>query len=134
MCKLLKHIILLFVFFFIAIKNDLSAREYLFWQQTNEACIMACAYNHNRLEMLKQKHPEAFDKILRDEDRYLFLETLLSARLKFIITYTGMSIQDNSKIPCAGVVSELADTMDQSFIFPEGKANHLFHPLHPFRQ
>ncbi|MBT3387616.1 MAG: exodeoxyribonuclease V subunit gamma [Desulfobacula sp.] len=83
---------------------------------------------------LIKKYPEAFDKILRDEDRYLFLETLLSARLKFIITYTGMSIQDNSKIPCAGVVSELADTMDQSFIFPEGKANHLFHPLHPFNE
>ena len=83
---------------------------------------------------LIKKYPEAFDKILRDEDRYLFLETLLSARLKFIITYTGMSIQDNSKIPCAGVVSELADTMDQSFIFPEGKAYHLFHPLHPFNE
>jgi len=83
---------------------------------------------------LIKKYPEAGDKIERDEDRYLFLETLLSARLKFIITYTGISIQDNSKIPCAGVVSELSDTMDQSFMFEKEDAYHLFHPLHPFNE
>jgi len=83
---------------------------------------------------LIKKYPKPFDKSQRDEDRYLFLETLLSARLKFIITYTGMNIQDNSKIPCAGVVSELSDTMDQSFVFPEGATYHLFHPLHPFNE
>ena len=83
---------------------------------------------------LIKKHPKPFDKSERDEDRYLFLETLLSARSKLIITYTGMSIQDNSKIPCAGVVSELADTMDQSFVFQQGYAYHLFHPLHPFNE
>ena len=82
---------------------------------------------------LIKKYPEAYDKIERDEDRYLFLETLLSARSKFIITYTGISIQDNSKIPCAGVISELMDTMDQSFIFQQGEY-HFFHPLHPFNE
>ncbi|WP_299978629.1 exodeoxyribonuclease V subunit gamma [Desulfobacula sp.] len=83
---------------------------------------------------LIKKYPRAGDKSERDEDRYLFLETLLSVRSKFIITYTGMSIQDNSKIPCAGVVSELLDTMDQSFIFQEGVGHHFFHPLHPFNE
>ena len=83
---------------------------------------------------LVKKYPRPGDRSQRDEDRYLFLETLLSARLKFIITYTGMSIQDNSRIPCAGVVSELEDVMDQSFVFPEGRQYHLFHPLHPFNE
>lgn len=83
---------------------------------------------------LIKKYPKPFDKSQRDEDRYLFLETLLSARLKFVITYTGMSIQDNSKIPCAGVVNELGDVMDQSFIFPQGYACHKFHLLHPFNE
>lgn len=83
---------------------------------------------------LIKKYPKPGDKIERDEDRYLFLETLLSARSKFICTYTGMSIQDNSKIPCAGIVSELTDTMDQSFILPEGAGCHFFHPLHPFNE
>ncbi|MBU8911954.1 MAG: exodeoxyribonuclease V subunit gamma, partial [Desulfobacterales bacterium] len=83
---------------------------------------------------LIKKYPKAGDKSERDEDRYLFLETLLSARSKLICTYTGMSIQDNSKIPCAGVVSELMDTMDQSFVFQKGYEYHFFHPLHPFNE
>lgn len=83
---------------------------------------------------LIKKYPLPGDKSERDEDRYLFLETLLSARSKFICTYTGISIQDNSKIPCAGVVSELMDTMDQSFDFQEGAEYHFFHPLHPFNE
>lgn len=81
---------------------------------------------------LIKKYPMQGDKSERDEDRYLFLETLLSARSKFIITYTGMSIQDNSIIPCAGVVSELEDAMAESFVFPEEYRFRLFHPLHPF--
>ena len=83
---------------------------------------------------LIKKYPKPNDKIERDEDRYLFLETLLSARLKFICTYTGLSIQDNSKIPCAGVINELLDTMEQSFILQEGMEYHFFHPLHPFNE
>jgi exodeoxyribonuclease V gamma subunit len=83
---------------------------------------------------LIKKHPKLCDKIKRDEDRNLFLETLLSAREKFIITYTGVSIQDNSKIPCSGVVNELLDVMEQSFIYPESYIYHFFHPLHPFNQ
>ncbi|MBU2629884.1 MAG: exodeoxyribonuclease V subunit gamma, partial [Proteobacteria bacterium] len=83
---------------------------------------------------LIKKYPKPGDKTDRNEDRYLFLETLLSARGKLIITYTGISIQDNSKIPCSGVVSELMDAMDQSFVFPKGYAYQLFHPLHPFNE
>ena len=81
---------------------------------------------------LIKKYPRPGDKIERDEDRYLFLETLLSARSKLIVTYTGMSIQDNSIIPGSGVVSELMEAMDESFVFPEGVFYHFFHPLHPF--
>ena len=83
---------------------------------------------------LIKKYQEPLDKIERDEERYLFFEILLSARSKFIITYPGISIQDNSMLPCAGVVSELCDTMDQSFIFPENYSYCFFHPLHPFDQ
>lgn len=84
---------------------------------------------------LIKKYPKPGDKIKRDEDRYLFLEALLSARKKMIITYTGMSIQDNSIIPCSGVVSELADTMEESFNFPEkGYRYYFYHFLHPFNR
>ena len=81
---------------------------------------------------LMKKFPRPGDKNERNEDLYLFLETLLSAREKLIITYTGMSIRDNSLIPCSGVVSELMEVMDQSFVFPKGYSYRVFHPLHPF--
>nr|NJM04592.1 hypothetical protein [Desulfobacula sp.] len=79
-----------------------------------------------------KKYPRPGDKNERGEDLYLFLETLLSARQKLIITYTGMSIRDNSPIPCAGVVSELMEVMDQGFVFPKGYQYRFSHPLHPF--
>ncbi len=81
---------------------------------------------------LIKKYPESGDKVERDEDRYLFLETLLSAKLKVMITYTGLSIKDNSEIPCSGVISELIDTMNQSFVFQKGYVYHFYHGLHPF--
>ncbi len=83
---------------------------------------------------LIKKNPRPCDKIERDEDRYLFLETLICARSKFIITYTGLSIHDDSRLPCSGVVNELMDVMAQSFIFKETYIYHFFHPLHPFNQ
>ncbi len=81
---------------------------------------------------LIKKSPKPGDKNQRDEDRYLFLESLLSARKKLIITYTGMDSRDNTQIPCAGVVSELCEMLDQGFIFPESHPYYVFHRLHPF--
>ncbi|WP_022663820.1 exodeoxyribonuclease V subunit gamma [Desulfospira joergensenii] len=78
------------------------------------------------------RSPRKGDKQARDEDRYLFLESVLSARQRLIITYTGMDIKDNSPIPCSGVVSELMDVMDQSFEFPNGFQYRFDHPLHGF--
>ena len=89
---------------------------------------------------LIKKYPAFGDRIQRDEERYLFLEALLSARQNFIITYTGMSIKDNSVIPPAGVVSELVETMHDSFIlshenkfFPKDDFI-IVHPLQPFNE
>ncbi len=81
---------------------------------------------------LMKKYPKMGDKQERDEDQYLFLESLLSARDRLLIIYTGMSIKDNSPIPCSGVVEALKDVVTQSFEFPEGFAFCFEHPLHPF--
>jgi exodeoxyribonuclease V gamma subunit len=85
---------------------------------------------------LMKKYPQPCDKNERHEDRYSFLETMLCARSKFIITYTGIGVLDNKKTPCSGVVSELIDTMEHSFNFLKNKnyRYHFFHPLHPFDQ
>ncbi len=81
---------------------------------------------------LMAKDPRPGDKNLREEDRTLFLETLLSARNRLIITYTGMDIKDNTPLPCSGVVSELADVVKAGFVFSSGHQWWITHRLHPF--
>ena len=59
--------------------------------------------------------PEPGDRSRRNDDRYLFLETLLSARETFYISYVGQSIRDNSPVPPSVIVSELMDYILQGF-------------------
>jgi exodeoxyribonuclease V gamma subunit len=76
------------------------------------------------------------DRSRRDDDRYLFLESLLSARRYFYISYTGQHIRDNSVIPPSVLVSELLDYIAQGFRGPAGTdiRNHIVmhHPLQAF--
>ena len=51
------------------------------------------------------------DRSRRDEDRYLFLESILAARERLLISFIGQNSQDNSDLPPAIVVSELLDTL-----------------------
>jgi len=64
---------------------------------------------------LMAKHPRPGDRSRRKDDRYLFLEAILSAREKFYISYVGQSIQDNSTIPPSVLVSELLDYIETDF-------------------
>ncbi len=95
---------------------------------------------------LVAKHPVPGDRSMRHDDRYLFLEALLSARNRLLITYVGQSIKDNSLLPPSVVVSELLDTICDGF-YPAAAASeenhdtrctamrrHLVtvHPLNPF--
>lgn len=80
--------------------------------------------------------PKPGDRSLRDEDRYLFLEAILSARKCLYISYVGQSIRDNSQLPPSVLVSELIDYLDGAFAFPESKkiveAIICRHRLQPF--
>ncbi len=49
------------------------------------------------------------DRSRREDDRYLFLEALLSARERLHISWVGKSIQDNSVRPPSVLVSQLRD-------------------------
>ena len=53
------------------------------------------------------------DRLKRDEDRYLFLESVLSAREWLYISYVGQSQQDNSELPPSVLVSELLDYLER---------------------
>jgi len=64
---------------------------------------------------LISRSPRRGDRSLRDEDRYLFLESILSARQYFYISYVGRSIKDNSEIPPSVLVSEFLDSIGTGF-------------------
>jgi exodeoxyribonuclease V gamma subunit len=85
---------------------------------------------------LMARSPRAGDPSARQDDRYSFLETLLSAREKLLISYVGRSAIHNSEIPPSVVVSELLDYLDQAFVFPEKESAREFvlreHPLQAF--
>jgi exodeoxyribonuclease V gamma subunit len=65
------------------------------------------------------KYPQKGDRSRRTDDKYLFLESIISARQKLYISYVGQSIQDNSRIPPSVLVSELLDTIEKSFKLPD---------------
>lgn len=70
---------------------------------------------------LMAQHPRWGDPSKREEDRYLFLEAVLCAREQLYLSYVGQSQKDNSPLPPSGVVSELLDLIEQSFIQPGQK-------------
>jgi len=55
------------------------------------------------------------DRSRRDDDRYLLLESLLSARCCLYLSYVGRDIRDHSVIPPSVLVSELLDTITRGF-------------------
>ncbi|NOY94261.1 MAG: exodeoxyribonuclease V subunit gamma [Deltaproteobacteria bacterium] len=63
------------------------------------------------------KQPRLGDPCARDDDRQLFLEAILSARERLLITYVGQSAQDNSTQPPSVVVSALLDHLAQAYEF-----------------
>lgn len=64
---------------------------------------------------LMARFPRPGDRSRRRDDKYLFLEALVSATRVFYISYVGQSVQDNSEIPPSVIVSELIDTIEDSY-------------------
>ena len=58
---------------------------------------------------LMERHSRPGDRSRREDDRYLFLEALLSARQRLYISWTGRSVRDNSKSPPSVLVGQLRD-------------------------
>ena len=72
-------------------------------------------------DLMSQK-PKRGDRSRRDDDRYLFLEALISAQQKLYISYIGRSIQDNSERFPSVLVQELIDYIGQSYYLPGDEA------------
>lgn len=73
------------------------------------------------------------DRSSRDEDRHLFLETILAARERLIVTYCGRNPRDDTVLPRSVVVEELLAVIDESFEYEPVKPSErlvIWHPLH----
>ncbi|WP_368641605.1 exodeoxyribonuclease V subunit gamma [Castellaniella ginsengisoli] len=82
-------------------------------------------------------HPRPGDRSRREDDRYLFLEALLSARDQLYLSWVGHSIHDNTPQPPSVLVSQLMDHLDRGWRSSDGagslsRALSLYHPLQPF--
>jgi exodeoxyribonuclease V gamma subunit len=55
------------------------------------------------------------DRSRRDDDRQLFLETILSAGDVLYLSYSGLSLRDQSESPPSVVVSELLDYIEANY-------------------
>ncbi len=76
-------------------------------------------------------NPRPGDRSKKNDDKYIFLEALISARKIFYISYVGQSIQDNTPVPPSVLVSELLDYVREGFGFgPEQIIT--FHKLQAF--
>ena len=76
------------------------------------------------------------DRSRRQDDQYLFLEALLSARQQLYISWVGRSIRDNSERPPSVLIGQLRDFIRQSWQHPGAvdllAALTIEHPLQPF--
>lgn len=91
---------------------------------------VVCLLGLNDTTFPRSDHPPSFDVVARkprlgdrsarEDDRYLFLEAILSARDKLLITHVGQSARDNSALPPSVVVSELLDAVQRMYGPPAG--------------
>jgi exodeoxyribonuclease V gamma subunit len=81
------------------------------------------------------RDPRPGDRNVRNNDRHLFLETLLSARESLYISYIAKSEKDAEDIPPASLVDELIDYAAQGMEVDTDKLRQQWitiHPLHGF--
>jgi len=72
------------------------------------------------------------DRSRRDDDRQLMLESLLSARRVFYVSWCGHSVRDNSEHPPSVLVSQLRDYLSAGWAPEVVTERTTAHPLQPF--
>jgi exodeoxyribonuclease V gamma subunit len=95
-------------------------------------------------DLISQK-PRRGDRARRLDDRYLLLETLLSARSGLYLSYVGRDPRSNAELPPSVLLSELLDVIDLTATHGDGQraaGGHsdksasarvvVQHPLQPF--
>jgi exodeoxyribonuclease V gamma subunit len=72
------------------------------------------------------------DRARRDDDRYLMLEAVLSARRLLYISWTGRSVRDNSEQPPSVLVAQFRDYLAAGWGDQVPAQRTTEHPLQPF--
>ncbi|RFS18662.1 exodeoxyribonuclease V subunit gamma [Chitinophaga silvatica] len=74
------------------------------------------------------------DRNVKENDKHLFLETVLSAKDYLYISYIGKNAKDNSDLPPSALVDELLDYIEAGVKEPEGIRSKLvtLQPLQSF--
>ena len=92
---------------------------------------VVCLMGMNAGDYPRQQHPRAFDlmqrkgvyrpgdRSRREDDRYMFLEALLSAKEYLLVSWVGRSIRDNSKQEASVLVNQLRDHLAAGWHFQE---------------
>jgi exodeoxyribonuclease V gamma subunit len=80
---------------------------------------------------LTARHPLPGDRSVRNDDKYLFLEAIVSSREKLYLSFVGQHIQDNSKIMPSVLLSELLEYMQERFGLSQDQVV-VYHPLQAF--
>ncbi|WP_069657997.1 exodeoxyribonuclease V subunit gamma [Arcticibacter eurypsychrophilus] len=85
---------------------------------------------------LLEKDKRRGDRNVKENDKHLFLETILSADQYFYISYIGQSAKDNTVVPPSALVDELIDYIESGTENKAGIKEKLVtrHPLHSFSQ
>lgn len=107
---------------------------------------VVCIVGLNNGEFPRRDRPASFDLIAadprpgdrspRDDDRYAFLEAILAARARLILSYVGRSQKDNSELAPSSVLSELLGVLDATYLGIGDRSAHealtRVHALQPF--
>ncbi len=76
------------------------------------------------------------DRARQEDDRYLFLEAMLAAQERLVISWVGRAVEDNSPRSPSIVVQQLRDYLDTAWLPLDGAALSqkltVEHPLQPF--
>ncbi|NLR59673.1 exodeoxyribonuclease V subunit gamma [Chitinophaga polysaccharea] len=83
---------------------------------------------------LMEENRQKGDRNVKENDKHLFLETLLSAREYLYISYLGKNAKDNADLPPSALVDELIDYIEAGTLSPETVRQRLvtLQPLQSF--
>lgn len=68
---------------------------------------------------LMEKNPQKGDRNVKENDKHLFLETVLSAKDYLYISYLGQDPNDNTSLPPSALIDELIDYIEAGTEEPE---------------